>query len=116
LSIYQINPQESNIEAVIRIFKYLAHTAELKLGINCNQNSANQQSYLIIKGYCDADWAGGRKDRESDHHQGNIQSCIALGNASENPPKMKHIKLRYHFIREAIRKEKSSCNTVQVKK
>ncbi|XP_062081408.1 secreted RxLR effector protein 161-like [Humulus lupulus] len=65
---YQVNPKQSHLTAVKRIFKYLAGTIEFGLWYSCDTN-------MSLVGYSDSDWAGSLDDRKS-----TSRGCFYIGN------------------------------------
>ncbi|KAK6139469.1 hypothetical protein DH2020_026783 [Rehmannia glutinosa] len=64
---FQINPKESHMSAVKRIFRYLKDTIQYGLFYPKNEN-------FSLKGYSDSDYAG-----NSDDHKSTSRSCQFLG-------------------------------------
>lgn len=65
---FQANPKESHLEAVKRIIRYVAETAECGIFYTCETNAE-------IAAYSDADWGGNLKDRKS-----TSGGCFFVGN------------------------------------
>nr|GFB36184.1 retrovirus-related Pol polyprotein from transposon TNT 1-94 [Tanacetum cinerariifolium] len=89
---YQANPEESYLVAVKRIFKYPKGTPNLALWYP-------KGSGFDLKAYSDSDYTGYNVPIFYDN-----TSAIAISNNPVLHSRIKHIDIRYHFIRDYILK------------
>ncbi|KAJ8879176.1 hypothetical protein PR048_019782, partial [Dryococelus australis] len=118
LSRYQSDANECVLRANKRILRYVKGTVDHKLVYNSDNND-------VLVGYVDADWGRDCSDRKSttgfaSNYLGVLlpgaqgskidnQSAIKAAKSTEGHRRLKHIDIKYNFIREAL-----SANIVEI--
>ncbi|EOY15694.1 DNA/RNA polymerases superfamily protein [Theobroma cacao] len=130
LSRFMQSPSQTHFAAAKRVLRYIKGIIDLGLKFEKKKNS-------IIMGYCDTDWAGSLDDSK-----GTFGYCFSLGSAvfnwnskkqevvaqssveaeyitiataTNHYGRIKHIKVKFHVIREVVKDEEvdiQHCGTI----